>query len=439
MVYKSHAPSARPGSITARGDAPFARYRDITHALSHEAGDDPLYVLYPAVIENQAKRFVTGLDANILYAVKANPHPLVLQTLWQSGVRHFDVASQREISAVRAVLPEATLYLMHPVKSRGTIAAAFAAGVRHFAVDCAEELAKMKDVIGDLSELTVHVRISLSEAGGHDAAAMPLTGKFGTRGKAAVTLLNRVAATRAGLGATFHVGSQCLSPVAYGEAIAAVRVLIDAAGVSLASLDVGGGFPVAYPGMACPDWSAYFTAIEAARCTHGFATTRMLAEPGRALVAEAGSTLTRIELRKGRDLYLNEGTYGSLFDAGTCGWRYPVSLYTDRYGPFVSLGDHHDQPQTAFRFFGPTCDSIDRMDGPFMLPDSAREGDWIEIHNLGAYGQVMATRFNGFYGTRTIVIEDAGLATAPQPAAPSNRRSAGTRGLQPLSSKSRQS
>jgi ornithine decarboxylase len=123
------------------------------------------------------------------------------------------------------------------------------------------------------------------------------------------------------------------------------------------------------------------------------------AEPGRALVAEAGSIVTRVELRKGDALYLNDGAYGNLFDAAHVQWPYPVKHIRDGAASRAKLA--------PFRFYGPTCDSIDAAAGPFLLPADIREGDHIEIGMLGAYGVAMASRFNGFGETELAVTKDS--------------------------------
>jgi ornithine decarboxylase len=136
-------------------------------------------------------------------------------------------------------------------------------------------------------------------------------------------------------------------------------------------------------------------------------TTELWAEPGRALVAEASSLLVKVELKKGDALYLNDGSYGSLFDAAHVKWPFPVKAYSGK-GPAAADLKGSLKP---FRFYGPTCDSIDHMPGPFWLPESINEGDYIEIGMMGAYGVAMATRFNGFGEMDSAVVEDAPMGS----------------------------
>ncbi len=375
-------------------DRPFGlpAFNSVEDAIRSYDGDDAIYVLYPKRIEAAARTFLDGFPGKSIYAVKANPHPAVLKTLWASGMRGFDVASIREIDQVLAACPDAELYLMHPVKSRRTIRHAYEAGVRHFAFDCAAELGKILIETNDADDLHLHLRLALPSGG---SASMPLEGKYGAAYRDAVDLLRAARPVAAKLGVCFHVGSQCMDPADYIRALSYVHGLLETANIEIDSLDCGGGFPVAYPGLTPPPMQSYFERIQKGLKMFGFEGLDIIGEPGRALCGEGGSTLARVELRKGQDLYLNEGSYGSLFDAAQCGWKYPVNLH--RAGGASS-------DMKAFRFFGPTCDSLDTMAGPFQLPADTREGDWIEICHLGAYGQALATNFNGFQSETTVAI-----------------------------------
>lgn len=375
-------------------DRPFGlpAFNTVKDAIDSYDGDDAIYVLYPQRIEAAANLFVDRFPGKVLFAVKANPHPAVLKILWASGIRGFDVASIREIDLVRATCPDAELFLMHPVKSRRTIRHAYEQGVRHFAFDCAAELGKILVETNDAPDLHLHLRLALPKGG---SASMPLEGKFGARYNDAVDLLRAARPVSHKLGVCFHVGSQCMDPADYIKALSYVHGLLETADIRIDSLDCGGGFPVAYPGMTPRPMQDYFARIEKGLNIFGFADLEIIGEPGRALCGEGGSTLARVELRKGKDLYLNDGSYGSLFDAAQCAWKYPVKLH--REGAAA-------QDTAGFRFFGPTCDSMDVMAGPFDLPSDTKEGDWIEICHLGAYGQTLATDFNGFQSDTTVAI-----------------------------------
>ena len=121
-------------------------------------------------------------------------------------------------------------------------------------------------------------------------------------------------------------------------------------------------------------------------------------------MAESTSILTKVELRKNDALYLNDGSYGSLFDATHAKWPFPVKL--------VRAGrEEPSSEMKPFRFYGPTCDSLDHMPGPFWLPDDINEGDYVEIGMLGAYGAAMTTRFNGYGDLDIAEVADAPMAS----------------------------
>ena len=362
----------------------------------------PVALVRPGTVSVAARWFQDNLKADVFYAVKANPSRWVIETLVEAGVTAFDVASLSEIELVRSVSADARLAFMHPVKSRAAITRAyFDHGVRTFSLDCEDELQKILDATGGATDLNLLVRMAVSA----DGAAYSLSGKFGVSADQAPALLLSVRrAVKEGLmGVCFHVGSQCMRPTAYQAAMAQVGRAISRAGVIVDIVDIGGGFPSVYPGMVPPDMSEYADAIH-----RGFndmpvsETTELWCEPGRALVAESSSILCKVELRKGDALYLNDGSYGSLFDATHSRWPFPTKLVRD--------GESSDDLK-PFQFYGPTCDSIDHMPGPFWLPADIREGDYIEIGMLGAYGVAMSTAFNG-YGEHDLAgVEDAPMAS----------------------------
>lgn len=362
----------------------------------------PVALVRPDAVAVAARWFQENLKADVFYAVKANPSRWVLETLVQAGVNAFDVASLAEIELVRSVAPEARLAFMHPVKSRTAITRAyFDHGVRTFSLDSHDELQKILDATGGARDLNLIVRMAVSA----DGAAYTLSGKFGVSPDQAPALLlaARQAVVDGLMGVSFHVGSQCMRPSAYQAALAQVGRAISRAGVFVDIVDVGGGFPSVYPGMVPPDLGEYADAIH-----RGFAempvseTTQLWCEPGRALVAESSSILCRVDLRKGDALYLNDGSYGSLFDATHSRWPFPCKLVRD--------GEASAELK-PFRFYGPTCDSIDHMPGPFWLPADVREGDFIEIGMLGAYGVAMSTGFNGYGEHDVVAVGDAPMAS----------------------------
>lgn len=348
-----------------------------------------------------ARWFRDNFKGDIFYAVKANPSPWALKTLVSNGVNAFDVASVPEIELVAEHAPGSRMAFMHPVKNRRAISAAyFDHGVRTFSLDTHEELAKIRDATGDAKDLNLIVRLAVPSEG----ASYPLAGKFGVDpDQAPALLLAARRATQELMGVSFHVGSQCMRPTAYQGAMASASRSLVRAGVFADIVDVGGGFPSIYPGMTPPAMADYVDSIH-----RGFEdmqvheTAELWAEPGRALVAESVSILTQVELRKGDALYLNDGSYGSLFDAAHTKWPFPVKLIRD------GAASTELKP---FRFYGPTCDSMDHMPGPFWLPADVEEGDFVEIGMLGAYGSAMTTRFNGYGDLDVVEVGDAPMAS----------------------------
>jgi ornithine decarboxylase len=228
-------------------------------------------------------------------------------------------------------------------------------------------------------------------------------------GAEAPALLLRARQVARRLGITFHVGSQAVVPAAFGEALRQVGQLIVTSGVLVDSIDIGGGFPSRYPHSDPPELSAYTDEIAKAwdelAVKH---TCELLCEPGRALVAEAESVIVRVDARRGQALYVNDGAFGTLFDAAYLGFRFPARL--------IGTDDLDVKEWAEFSFYGPTCDSQDLLQGPFVLPASVREGDYIEVGQVGAYGRVLANRFNGFGAYDEAILTDEPMLSMYAPA-----------------------
>ena len=366
----------------------------------------PVTLIRPHAAAAAARFFVEKFQGRSLYAVKANPSPELIRTLWESGISHFDVASIAEVRLVAGIAPGATLCFMHPVKAEEAIREAYVDhGVRTFSLDSIEELEKIRRATGDATDLTLCVRLRVSS----DHSKLSLASKFGVGVGDAKALLFAARQAADALGICFHVGSQAMSPAAYLQAMAQVRAAIVDAAVTVDVIDVGGGFPSIYPGMEPGPPEAYFEAIHAAFESLPVSySAELWCEPGRALSAEYSSLLVRVERRRGDQLYINDGAYGALFDAAHVGWRFPVALVRE---------GGSDARLMPFSFYGPTCDDMDHMAGPFMLPADVDAGDYIEIGMLGAYGSAMRTGFNGFTAGETVIATDEPMASAYGPAA----------------------
>jgi ornithine decarboxylase len=373
-------------------------------AIAKQRPVQPVTLLRPHAAHRAARFFVEKFPGRSLYAVKANPSPDLLEILWDAGVTHYDVASIGEVRLVHETLPGAMLCFMHPVKAEEAIAEAyFGHGVKTFSLDTVEELEKVvratsKDGIA-ATDLNLLVRIRVSS----DHAKLSLASKFGADPRDISTLLVAARQAADALGICFHVGSQAMTPAAFAEAMTRVRTAIIDAAVTVDIVDVGGGFPSSYPGMEPPPLETYFSVIhQAFEALPISYSAELWCEPGRALCAEYASVLVRVEKRRGDELYINDGAYGALFDAAHIGWRYPVRLVREEQS--------HVRPM-QFSFYGPTCDDLDHMTGPFELPGDVGVGDYIEIGMLGAYGCAMRTQFNGFGVVDSAIVDDEPMAS----------------------------
>jgi len=359
----------------------------------------PVTLVRPHAALRAAQYFVSKFPGTSMYAVKANPSPELIRLLWEGGITHFDVASIAEVRLVRGLLPDATLCFMHPVKAPEAIVEAyFEHGVRTFSLDSLEELEKIVEATNAAADLTLCVRLRVSSS----HSKLSLAAKFGVGVDESAPLLMAARQAADALGICFHVGSQAMSPAAYGDAMLLVRAAIVAAGVTVDVIDVGGGFPSVYPDMEAGPMDRYFEVIhrafEALPISY---SAELWCEPGRALSAEYASIVVRVERRRDDVLFINDGAYGALFDAAHIDWRFPVKL----------LRESHTK-ELAFSFYGPTCDDMDFMRGPFMLPADVQAGDYLEIGMLGAYGSAMRTAFNGFTAGDTVIATDEPMASA---------------------------
>jgi ornithine decarboxylase len=363
----------------------------------------PVYCLRPEIIERAARGFLDRFPGRVLYAVKCNPHPEVLKALYRAGIRHFDTASLPEIAQVRENFPEAHCYFMHPVKARAVIGtAAKVYNIDTYVVDHPSELVKIQTELGHSEGTTIFVRLKTPPVEG---AIYHLAAKFGADVEEAAALLKQAHGMGYRVGLSFHVGSQCLEPGAYTQALRIVGDVLDKAKVEIVGLDVGGGFPARYAGVNMPPLESFFAEIESGFASLGVRRDCMLmCEPGRALVADAMSVVTQVQLRKGDQLYINDGVYGSLSEAVDAGLRFPARAHR--------LKGALTNKTSEFILNGPTCDSLDVLPSTFTLPADIEEGDWIEIDRIGAYSNATATRFNGFFTDTLVTVHDAPISLA---------------------------
>jgi len=343
-----------------------------------------------------SKYFQKKFPGKNLYAVKTNPHPEVLKTILKSGIENFDVASIKEIQTIKKISPKSKCFYMHTVKDRESISEAyFKFGIKTFSLDTKDELIKIIESTNRAKDLELFVRVSVS----NEHAEIDLSKKFGTPATEAFGLLRLTKQYANKIGLSFHVGSQCMHPISYTKGIIEIGNIIRKTKIIPDYINVGGGFPTIYPDLIPQSLENYFEEIKKGLKNLKLSkSTQILCEPGRAIVAESGSTIVRVNLRKKQKLYINDGTYGTLFDAGVPNIVYPSRLITN--GRIIS------KKLTSFDFYGPTCDSMDYMKGPFVLPNNIKENDYIELGQLGAYGLTFRTEFNGFYSNEIYELED---------------------------------
>jgi ornithine decarboxylase len=382
----------------------FATARDVAFALRP---DQPVYCFRPEVLTADAKGFKSAFRGKTAYAVKTNGERMVLETLADAGIDCFDVASPGEFAAVRAVAPKAELLYMHPVKAQSDIRLALEDyRIRAMALDHEDEVAKILRITRGLDldpeEITLFVRIA---SRGH--AAYELSKKFGAGPAHAVELVQRIANIGFKVGLCFHVGSQVEDPDTYERAIASAAWVRTRAGVPIAALDIGGGFPADYGEdprggkRPMPDTASLIAEVTREADEWGFADTPLVAEPGRVIVARCLSLIVRVLLRKGRRIYINDGIWASLSDSWTGKITLPARLLPD---PARRKRSGNRETIAPFRVCGATCDSVDILSRPFYLPETVDTGDWIEIGHIGAYSLALRTRFNGFYPDRFVEV-----------------------------------
>ena len=374
------------------------KFKSVEDLVNQLRPDKPVYCIRKKSILSASKFFQKNFPGKILYAVKTNPHPEVIKTLLKSGINQFDVASVEEIKAVRKFDQVSKCSFMHTIKSREDISEAyFKYGVKTFALDTKDELIKIIESTSNAKDLELFVRVAVS----NEHAEIDLSKKFGAINSEAAGLLRLVKQHSKKIGLSFHVGSQCMHPISYSKGISEIANIIKKTKIVPDYLNIGGGFPTIYPDLIPPSLESYFDEIK-----KGLENLKIeklpeiICEPGRALVAESGSTIVRVNLRKKQKLYINDGTYGTLFDAGTPNIVFPSKMIKDNSNKIIS------KKLTAFDFYGPTCDSMDYMKGPFLLPNNIKENDYIELGQLGSYGLTFRTQFNGFYSDKIYEVED---------------------------------
>ena len=377
------------------------KFKSVDKLVNQLKPTEPVYCIRRDSINIASKFFQNKFPGKILYAVKTNPHPLVLKTIVESGINDFDIASIKEVETIRSVSPDAKCSYMHTVKSKESINEAyFNYNIKTFSIDTKDELIKILNSTNQAKDLELFVRVAVS----NEHAEIDLSKKFGAQTSEAIGLYRLTKQYAKKIGLSFHVGSQCMHPISYSKGINEIKYIIKKTKIVPDVINIGGGFPTIYPDLVPQSLDSYFEEIKNSLNKLKLEKKpEIICEPGRAIVAESGSTIVRVNLRKKQKLYINDGTYGTLFDAGVPNIVYPSRIITS--GRIIS------KKLTSFDFYGPTCDSMDYMKGPFILPNNIKEGDYIELGQLGAYGLTFRTQFNGYYSDSIYEVCDDPIMT----------------------------
>lgn len=357
-----------------------------TEMLRAQSPEDPVLFFAPSVVQAAARKFIDGFPGLVTYAVKSNPGEEMVENLAAAGIKGYDCASPFEIDLIRRLAPDAAIHYHNPVRSRAEIAYAVAQNVTSYSVDSASELAKLIELV-PVEGTEISVRFKMPVAG----AAYNFGAKFGATSELATELLKTVAAAGYIPSITFHPGTQCIDPTAWEAYIREAAVIAANAGVKIARLNVGGGFPNHRLNDVLPQLDATFALIDRV-ATEAFGADRpaLVCEPGRALCGDAFTLAARVKsLRDGNHVFLNDGIYGSLAEL-------PLVGVIDRIEVIDAQGTKRTGEAVSRIVFGPTCDSVDRLPGEVMLPADLAEGDFVIWHGMGSYSVVTNSRFNGF-------------------------------------------
>ena len=375
------------------------KFESVDKIVAELKPTDPVHCIRKNSINTACNWFNKNFPGKVLYAVKTNPHEEIIKEMRNSGIDKFDIASIEEIKIIKKIVPDAECFYMNTVKSREHIREAyFNYNIKNYALDTKDELLKIIEATENAQDLNLFVRISIS----NEHAEIDLSKKFGTLSSEVLGLFRLTKAHSTKVGLSFHVGSQCMHPISYTKGIGEMENIIKKTNIIPDFINIGGGFPTIYPDLRPQSLNNYIFEIKKALNNLKLEKQPVLmCEPGRALVAESGSTIVKVVLRKKQKLYINDGTYGSLFDAGFPNIVFPARMIQN--GRIIS------KKLTAFNFYGPTCDSMDYMKGPFILPNNIKEGDYIELGQLGAYGITFRTKFNGFFSDQIFEVEDKAI------------------------------
>ena len=386
----------------------------IENALVNTQISTPCLVLDREQVSRNYQNFCRKFNRfDVFYAVKANPHPEILALLAAEGA-FFDCASFHEITlALAAGSPPSNISFGSTLKKAGDIASAYNVGVRHFTFDAREELQKIVDYAPGSQ---VCCRILTNDLG--SSAQWPLNRKFGCDENMAVDLM--VSAAGLGLvpsGISFHVGSQQTEPAAWQGPMAQLSRIfkkLASHGIELETINIGGGFPTAFGNVTVPDLSDYARVINALLEKYfRDKKLRLIAEPGRALVGNAGIIVSEVILVSQKSL--NDGKRWVYLDVGRFQGLAETEGEAIRYR--LTVPKHRDSVSSPAIIAGPTCDSIDTLyeRNPVDMPISLKAGDIVFVHDAGAYTATYSSvGFNGLAPLQVCLLEDLNHVKFPK-------------------------
>lgn len=368
--------------IIRAGEVPEADYADARDVALRLAPEGPVHLLRPQYIYARAQQFRDGFPGEVAYAVRANFEPDVLRHVYAGGIDWFACDTLAEIEAAAQIAPDLKFFFAHSIKPASAIREAYTRHrVRAFVLDHPDELEKLRAHTGP--DATLLVRVS-----GPPGALLGEGYRYGCDVNRAAWLARAVVDAGYKLGLCFNLGSQIMDPTMFDEAFLLVREVMYRARFMLDMICVGGGFPTIYDGLYPPAPEEYFAIIKKGLARlHLPRTCRVLATPGRVIVNEAVSILTRVEQRRGQMLYINDGSLGGLGSINVPWWRPTVRLIRPQGRPPARELDR-------YLFSGPAGYGNDTMPGPYYLPEDAKAGDYVEFGNLGAYSGSMITAFH---------------------------------------------
>ena len=370
--------------------------------LDAHPDESPLIVVELAEVERRYKK-LTGLlpFAACHYAVKANPDPAIVKLLASLG-SSFDAASAQEIQLCleSGATPDRILF-GNTIKKQSDIAWAYAQGIRMFVCDSVGEIDKLA-IAAPGSKIFARLRV-----GGEAGAAWPLSKKFGcTRDVACEIMIRAKAKGLVPYGLSFHVGSQQTVVEPHFAAIALTELVFDdlvEEGIQLEAIDIGGGFPAQYRDAIPPIEDFAETIIESIERNFEGRPLKVLMEPGRYLVADAGVLRAEVvlisyhkEINATRWVYLDIGKFSGLVEAEAIQYRIISEKDTDK-----------EEDTSRVILAGPTCDSIDVIyeEAEYYLPDNLAVGDKLYFLSAGAYTTTYSSvGFNGFPPLKCVCI-----------------------------------